>query len=67
MQIIAYGEDDYKILTMEMSKGGEVNVVEERKFMPDYGANIGLMMLMNRERLVIDAEISVDFSEDEFI
>lgn len=52
---------------MELSKGGEVNVVEERKFMPDYGANIGLMMLMNRERLVIDAEIGLDFTEDEFI
>lgn len=64
VQIILYGTDDYKILAMDFNKGAEISVVEEKRFLPDYGANIGLMMLVNRERVITDYELGVDVSED---
>lgn len=67
MQIIVYGDDDYKILAMEFQKGAEMSVIEDKKFLSDYGANIGLMMLMSRERMTIDYEMRIDTTEDDLI
>ena len=44
-----------------------MSVIEDKKFLSDYGANIGLMMLMSRERMTIDYEMRIDTTEDDLI